>query len=876
MISLKDYQKDTLSAIEKFLNIVLKDVDVKKAYQSFALEEYNIDGKYNDNVFNLDEYKNIPYVCLRLPTGGGKTFLAACTIPLVNKEYLGRVNSLVVWLVPTTAILEQTYNCLNYKMHPYRRILDDAFEGNVRILKIDDALSISKSDVSSNVNIIISTVQSFKDKTTEGRRVYRPNGSLSEHFERISISNGKNLLCYEDTNKVIPSLVNLININNPLVIVDEAHNARTDLTFDTLELFNPSCIIEYTATPKTIGNDRSNILYRVSAATLKAEKMIKMPIVLLTNEDWQIVINGAVDKQKELENLANEEEENTGEYIRPIVLFQAENDSVSESTINVKVVKDFLINDCGIPQEQVAVATGDERGIEGKNLNDKSEPIRFIITKQALKEGWDCPFAYVFCSVANISSSKDVEQLLGRVLRLPNVKDKHNDALNKAYAFVSSKNFYLTAMNLKDSLTQGGFDSKEANQLIEINESQQNLGEFFGNPIRTFTKLPENRLIPQNIKDKIEIDKKNNTITFNKPITEDECSSLKEIFENENDKEIIDQVYKYTNRIKSDYICPQKKGEIFSIPQLCIDLEGENRVFDDESLLPSNWNLANCNPSLSLKEFPVKVDAGNKGILDLDERGNVTIKHSNENVQLELSSLVFSYKMDKNGLIRWLVKECQNPIIPQSQAVVFIGKLVDDLLTSRNLTVDQIAYKRMFLRKVIVDKISNLINEAKKSGFQSFFSYPVIEKDGSRIFSLGSDLYFSSIYPANDYYSGSLIFQKHYYELIGKMNEEEAECAFNIDSNPNVKFWVRNLERKTDSSFWLQTSTDKFYPDFIATLNNGKIVIIEYKGSDRYSDDDSREKRMIGDYYETISLKKCRFIMLKGKDWVSLKEKLEN
>lgn len=871
MIGLKKYQKETLEALEKFLKLVLKTSDVKKAYEEFTSEEYGVSGVYNDRVFDTDDYKKIPYVCLRLPTGGGKTFLASCTIPLVSKEYLGRDYPLVIWLVPTTAILEQTYNCLKERSHPYRRVLDDTFEGNVNILRVDDALNISKSDLESNLNIIISTNQSFKDRTAEGRRVYRQNGSLEVHFTERNIRKGKVLQCYEGTKKPIPSLVNLINMNQPLIIVDEAHNARTGLTFETLERFNPSCIIEYTATPKTEGIDRSNVLYRVSAATLKAEKMIKMPIVLLTNEDWQVTVNNAVQKQKELEEIAKKEETIKSEYIRPIILFQAEHDSQIEATINVNEVKNFLINTCNIPEEQVAVATGDERGIEGKNLNERSEPIRFIITKQALKEGWDCPFAYVFCSVANIGSSKDIEQLLGRVLRMPNVEKKQNDELNKAYAFVSSKNFYQTAMNLQDSLTQGGFDSKEARQLIEISNAQPALGDFFGNPVRTFTNLPETRVIPKEIKEKIEINRSNNTITFNKPITIKERDTLKEIFKNEDDKEIIEQIYNYTNRIKLDYVSPQKKGEVFSVPQLLLDFDGEVRVFDEECLILPDWNLVKCSSKLTEKEFPVKVDAGDMGLIDLDDRGNVTVKHSDSTIQIELTSLIVSSNMDRNGLIKWLVKECRNEIVPHAQSVVYINNVIDSLMNERNLNVEQLVYKRMLLRETIIEKIKSLIKEVKKKGFQSYFSFADKVSDNKNKFELGNDFKFTSDYPANETYNGSIRYQKHFFETIGDMNGEEAECAFNIDSNSNVKYWIRNLDRKGDSSFSLPTSTDRFYPDFVVMLNSGVIVLIEYKGANLYGTEDSKEKRVIGDFYASHSAGKCKFLMTNGRDWSNLK-----
>ena len=143
-----------------------------------------------------------------------------------------------------------------------------------------------------------------------------------------------------------------------------------------------------------------------------------------------------------------------------------------------------------------------------------------------------------------------------------------------------------------------------------------------------------------------------------------------------------------------------------------------------------------------------------------------------------------------------------------------------------------------------------------------------------RSFKIGANFIFPDLYPAFNYYSGSFKFSKHYHEIISDMNNEEADCAFNIDTNPNVEFWIRNLERQEFYSFWLQTSTDKFYPDFIAKLTNGVIVVIEYKGTDRYNNDDSKEKRQLGDFYAGVSKGSCRFIMLNGKDWNALKNKL--
>lgn len=871
---LKKYQKETLEALTNYLQRCAIYKDVKRAYAESTFENFGQEGIYNDAGFT-----NIPYVCLRLPTGGGKTFLASHSIPVACKEYLARDFSLVIWLVPSNAILEQTYNCLQDNNHPYRQVLNEYFSGNVEILKVEDARNISKGTLQSNTTVIISTFASWRVDRTEGRKVYETNGSLEHHFTNLkyekiqelehfreSVPSGEN----GDGKTLKYSLANVVYLNKPIFIIDEAHNARTELTFEVLKRLNPACIIEFTATPKTKDSDRSNVLYSVSAADLKAEDMIKMPIELLTTDDWQTTLTDAVKRQQELELITKEEEKLSGEYIRPIVLIQAQHDSQTESTINVNEVKIFLSNTHKIPQEQIAVATGAERGIEGIDLLASDVEIRFIITKQALKEGWDCPFAYIFCSVAKVKSSKDVEQLLGRVLRMPKVQRKNKQELNRAYAFVSSNSFYNTAKNLQDSLIDSGFTSVEASELIEVSPKQFSFGPLFGNTIiQLSSSFDESKLSPE-VKNKIVFNVEDKTIILKETITESEKEEIKSVAKSENDKAAIEQTIQelksYTNKGQS----PFRQGKKFTVPQLLIEFDGVWRPFDEEVLLLPDWNLAKCDSTLTETEFPIKVDAGTKGLIDVDFKGN-TFLHSPEKIQEELTSLIVSSTMGKDSLIQWLVKECRHQSIPYAQIIVFVSSCIDNLVLSKNLSVEQLVFVRFRLRDAIRVKIKNHFVQGKKQGFQTLlFSHPGVTKEQISRFSIGQDFEFSdSYFPVNDY-TGSFRFSKHYYDRIGEMNNEEAECALNININPDVEFWIRNLERQEFHSFWLQTSTDKFYPDFIVKLKDGTIVIVEYKGENLFDIPDSKEKRQIGEFYHGLSNEKCRFIMLKGKDWVGL------
>ena len=108
-----------------------------------------------------------------------------------------------------------------------------------------------------------------------------------------------------------------------------------------------------------------------------------------------------------------------------------------------------------------------------------------------------------------------------------------------------------------------------------------------------------------------------------------------------------------------------------------------------------------------------------------------------------------------------------------------------------------------------------------------------------------------------------------------KSDGEEFDCAVYIDSHAKVTRWIRNIDRRQRDSFWLQTSTDRFYPDFIAEIGDGSWLVVEYKGSDRWSDDDSREKRRLGELWAERSGGRCQFVMPKGPDMTAIDRAIE-
>ena len=458
MLQLKDYQQRTLDSLRDYFAECVRLDDADTAFYEITKRNFEQGIPYRP----VAELRGLPYVCLRIPTGGGKTLVACYAVSVALKNLLNADRCVVLWLVPSNAIREQTLRALKNRRHPYRQALEETL-GSVTILDIADALYVQRPTLDTETTIIVSTLQAFRVEETEGRKVYEEAGALMGHFQNLP-DEILRALDRRDNGEPIYSLANVLRLRRPVVIVDEAHNARTDLSFDTLARFNPSCIIEFTATPNRESSP-SNVLHSVSAAELDTEAMIKMPIRLETRTDWKELLNDAVALRARLEQEAHRERQETGEYLRPVILIQAQPRHKHRETLTVDVVKKALIDDFRIPENQIAIATAEEKGLEGVDILDSKCEIRFVITVYALKEGWDCPFAYVLFSVADMRGATAVEQILGRVMRLPQAKKKARVELNMAYAF-ATQDFAQAASALEDALVENGFEKQEAKDFI--------------------------------------------------------------------------------------------------------------------------------------------------------------------------------------------------------------------------------------------------------------------------------------------------------------------------------------------------------------------------------------------------------------------------
>ena len=453
-MELKDYQKEVLDELNAFFGYLEKYQDLRKAYQEFwedrgismSSMENKIIRPYDNSI------KNVPNVTIKVPTAGGKTFIACNALRTIFDNMPEELTKVVTWFVPSDTILKQTYLNLSNPSHPYRQKIDSLFNSRVNVISKESALmgkGMSMNDLRENLTILVLSVDSFATNTGNDRKSYRENENLSEIIKQYyqSISKVKGADEY--------SLMNLIYHLRPVAIIDESHNFESNLRMDMLNSLHPRFILDLTATPR----GKSNVISFVNAARLKKANMVKLPVIVYNLNSATEVLFSAVKLRENLEKKAVEEEKKGGKYIRPIVLLQAQPKSKDDS-ITFEQIKNKLLS-WSIPENQIKIKTANVDEIKNINLMDRDCPVRFIITVNALKEGWDCPFAYILASLANKTSRIDVEQILGRILRQPYTKQHQTRLLNLSYVLTSSSYFLETVDNIVDGLNKAGFGKRD-------------------------------------------------------------------------------------------------------------------------------------------------------------------------------------------------------------------------------------------------------------------------------------------------------------------------------------------------------------------------------------------------------------------------------
>lgn len=482
---LKDKKKEAdevaeLAASKPHLNLLMPD------FAQGAWEALRTDGKLPTSRKSIpfsprmDECKrSVPNVVLKVPTGGGKTWLAVSAVSRVMGRYLDLNTGFVLWIVPNEAIYTQTLKHLKDRQHPYRQALDRTAAGRVRIMEKSDRLDAR--DVETNLCIMLLMLQSANRETQDSLKMFRDRGDVHGFFppegeqqaHQAALARTPNLDAYEGMFPMVKdSLGNALRVIRPMVVLDEGHRAISDLAFRTLYGFNPCFVLELTATPLDVQprggkNPRearyANVLVEITGRDLDREGMIKMPLNLDPRQgtDWKATLHAAMDRLNSLDRDAQKLKANTGRYIRPIMLIQVERtgtDQRSSKHIHAEDVKEWLLT-AGFDAVEIAIKTAEQNDLnqpENQDLLSPTNRIRAIITKQALQEGWDCPFAYVLCALAASSNLNAMTQLIGRILRQPGALKTGIDALDECHVITHHAKTADVVDAIKDGLEQDG------------------------------------------------------------------------------------------------------------------------------------------------------------------------------------------------------------------------------------------------------------------------------------------------------------------------------------------------------------------------------------------------------------------------------------
>jgi type III restriction enzyme len=872
-MELKPYQQKVIKDLEHYLSYLQEQQSPAKAFNTYwqdKIGEYtlNLDGATT----GMRPYKdNIPganHIAIKVPTAGGKTFIACNALHTINKHFSQGNPKAVIWLVPWSNLLQQTVNSLSNANHPYRQKLNSLFNGRVEVYEKEALLqgaNFNPTSVLEQLNIFVFNFSSLRinSRKKDDRKVFQQNGSLEKFRDFVDED-----LLLPDTDET--ALINVIRSLNPVVIVDESHNAESNLSVEMLNNLNPSLVLDLTATPK----ENSNIISFVNAMALKKEHMVKLPVIVYNHNRKEEVISSALHLQRQLELIAKEEEKETGTYIRPIILFQAQSNIKGKNNTTFQKIKEQLIK-LKIPEEQIKIKVSGVDELKGIDLMAKDCPVRYIITVNALKEGWDCPNAYILASLADKSSPVEVEQILGRVLRQPYVTKHKNQLLNVSFVLTASSKFNETLDSIVKGLQDAGF-SKDDYYAEELVDEETAENDFLQKELFEVEETPKSdddfEVAAVNFKfdENISIEDLKNGNSLINHITEKAIGDIEAFDEKLKDSE-GDEASNYLSQIMNKqpkrYTIDSQfydKAIQLNLPQFFKKVDEDeihNEILFEE--LTSYDTLLNKNSLLdgfilSNQDSSINFEDNSAAIykVDFDESKKTTaVKKLSKRAKSLLLENILSKPQDRQiADVSNIIVSKLGDMTPISEQELkkYVGRVFDNL-NSEQIS-DVIENDFLYIKK-IKEKIKALTSNYAKARFKVFL-------DSEAIFAKGNFNFPETIIPL---YPSTPI-SKSLYEREEKMNNYEQEMILEIASLENVEFWHRNLER--GKGFYLNGFSSNHYPDFIIYTKKGNVIIIETKG-DVYDNDDSSDKNKLGKIWaEKAGLGYKYFMVFQSKNVV--------
>ncbi len=857
-MELKKYQKQVIADLNDYLAFLKSTNSLKDAYREFwarrgvEVGRPGIPGYHN-------VVPSVPHVCYKVPTGGGKTFLACASVkPLFDAMPYGKPK-VVVWLVPSEAILSQTLAALKNPGHPYRQRLNVDLSGGMEVYSKDELLSAQNFDpvtISEQLSVMVLSYDSFRASRKEGRKAYQANGNLAPFATVL----GEPAQPIENADET--ALFQVINQLNPIVIVDESHHATSSLSVEMLTNFNPSFILDLTATPKK----ESNIISYVDALVLKREHMVKLPVIAYNRASRNDVITDAIDLRRSLEEAAQMELAAGGIYIRPIVLFQAQ-PKTSEDATSFEKLRAKLI-EVGVAKEQVAIKTATINELKNVDLASSDCPIRFIITVNALKEGWDCPFAYVLASLANKTSQVDVEQILGRVLRQPGTRRYRNELLNMSYVLTSSNDFQNTLSRIVVGLNNAGFTARDYRVAEELPVPELNMevavllqdprddessdGDFWSFDSREVAVRLEERSQQLTSSDSTDVAVSPTVEVMIQAATaqgkayERAAETVESLTTDSVPTDLEDKVPTYSMNTDlaeealslrlPEFVMRAPSSALFSIG------DGEWEKLELENLV-EDFTLRDKDSRLDLSaadEEMYRIDVS-------DSHGDEPrVSRANQLQQQFVRQHLASSTPESRR------RQCTEIVfnrINRDNAVTakelhgYVERIVDNFDAHQISVLEESPYR---VASKVEDKLRELLDEHRFRKFEDGLKTGRISvREEYRLA--------SKIHPV----SPTSLFSRSLYKAEEGMNGEEQKLAGRFSGLDNIKWWHRIIERR---DFGLNGPINH-YPDFMVMTTQGNVVLVESKGQ-HLRNDDSRRKLAIGQAWAYQAGPKYRYFMV--------------
>ena len=855
-MELKSYQKKVIADLTRYLELLNETKSDAAAFRLFWQEK---------SAPTLGRYQNVipgvPNLCFKVPTGGGKTFIACNAVRPIFDALPATKTKAVVWLVPSDAILTQTAKALKDTSHPYRQKIDVDFGGRVEVYTKQELLNgqnFNPTAVTEQLSVMVLSYDSFRGRGKEVLKAYQENSNLAA-FAKVL---GKPDSPIEKADET--ALFQIINQLNPLVIVDESHHARSDLSREMLANFNPCFVLDLTATPRK----DSNIISYVDAVQLKTEHMVKLPVIVYNRDSQAEVILDAIDLRNKLEELAAAEYAVSKKYIRPIVLFQAEPKGKEEATTFEKIREKLIGYD--IPAEQIAIRTADVNELKNTELMSADCPIRYIITVNALSEGWDCPFAYILASIANKTSQVQVEQILGRILRLPHTTQHRQSSLNMSYVLTSSNDFNETVKGIIQGLNDAGFSDKDYRvsepPTPKTPDPVQITIDNGCSKMETPLESPEEdvsgvdwKLVNEEYQRRREAEKSPETTPkADSMLSEAESAGQAynaAIQQSGNDPYLQKTPWEVREQMPTFAVKPEFREDIerLVIPQFFAAIPDTlftdgSHVLLDEAQLSEGFTLKN-------KDCDIDFAAADDGIVKVDienkENGLPRVFKMSSPEQQYFKEYFNSLPPESR------VRQCKEIMLRQlnklngvdaAELKAYIERIVG------NMSKDQLAAMEkapLGYAKKIKDKVQALLEQHCRENFSDWLST-------ERIVCLPYYRLPDAIHPAahTDIYAKSL-----YQAEDGDMNKLEQKLIMELTALPNVRWWHRNISRQ---GFCINGYINH-YPDILILTEKGKVIFAEAKG-EHLKNDDSREKIDLGAMWSGHAGNQYRYFMVFEKD----------